>query len=95
LKTPQEIKLAKFILKFSEILLKAFNDLLLHSICDYMYELASAFTEFYDNCYCIEKNKETGEIISVDMNRLVLCEATSDVLATCFHILGLKTIEKM
>ena len=58
---PKEWKLAKFILKFPEIMIKTFNDLLLHSICDYMYELATVFTEFYDTCYCIEKDKKTGE----------------------------------
>ena len=56
----KEWKLAKFILKFPEIVLKAFDDLLLHSICDYIYELASVFTEFYDVLYCIQKDKQTG-----------------------------------
>lgn len=59
---PKEWKLAKCILKYPEILLKTFNDLLLHSICDYVYELATTFTEFYDNCYCIEKDQNTGWI---------------------------------
>ena len=68
---------------------------MLHSICDYMYELACVFTEFYDSCYCIEKDKQTGEIKSINMSRLVLCESTASVLATCFHLLGLQTIEKM
>ena len=60
LEDPKEWKLAKFILRFPEIMIKALNDLLLHSICDYMYELATTFTEFYDSCYCIEKDKQTG-----------------------------------
>ena len=58
---PKEYKLAKFILKFPEIMLKTFGDFLLHSICDYMYELATVFTDFYDVCYCIEKDKATGK----------------------------------
>ena len=95
LEDPKEYKLAKFIVKFPEVLLKTLADMLLHSICDYMYELACTFTEFYDSCYCIEKDKATGQIKSVNMSRLVLCESTASVLATCFHLLGLKTIEKM
>jgi arginyl-tRNA synthetase len=58
---PKEWKLAKFILKFPEIVVKVLNDLMLHSICDYMYELASIFTEFYDTCYCIQKDPKTGK----------------------------------
>lgn len=92
---PKEWKLAKFILKFPEIMIKTFNDLLIHSICDYMYELATVFTEFYDTCYCIEKDKATGVIKSVNMSRLVLCDSTASVLAQCFNLLGLQTLEKM
>ena len=42
---------------------------------------------------CIFSTK--GEIKSVNMSRLVLCEVTANVLERCFHLLGLKTIEKM
>jgi hypothetical protein len=31
------------------------DDLYLHPICELMYEVSAAFTEFYDSCYCIEK----------------------------------------
>jgi arginyl-tRNA synthetase len=91
----KEWKLAKYILKFPDIIIKVLKDFLLHSICDYIYELATVFTEFYDSCYCIEKDKKTGEILKVNLSRIALCEATSNVLATCFNILGLKYVEKM
>lgn len=90
----KEWKLAKCVLKFPEIIIKTFNDLLLHSICDYMYELATTFSEFYDSCYCITKDKATGET-TVNMSRLVLCDSTASVLASCFNLLGLQTLEKM
>lgn len=41
------------------------EDLLLHTLCDYLYELATTFTEFYDSCYCVEKDRQTGEARSV------------------------------
>merc|ERR1712203_91079 len=28
-----------------------------HSLCDFMYEVANTFTEFYEKCYCVEKDK--------------------------------------
>ena len=40
------------------------DDLLLHSLCDFMYEVANTFTEFYEKCYCVEKNS-AGEIVKV------------------------------
>lgn len=57
----KEWKLGKCILRFPEILQKILDDLLLHTLCDYLYELATTFTEFYDSCYCVEKDRQTGE----------------------------------
>lgn len=57
----KEWKLGKCILRFPEILQKILDDLLLHTLCDYLYELATTFTEFYDNCYCVEKDRQSGE----------------------------------
>ncbi|OCT87804.1 arginine--tRNA ligase, cytoplasmic [Xenopus laevis] len=91
----KEWKLSKCILRFPEILQKILEDLLLHTLCDYLYELATTFTEFYDNCYCVEKDRQTGQIIKVNMSRLLLCDAAAAVMAKGFDILGLKPVQKM
>lgn len=39
-------KLGRCILQLPGILQKILGDLLLHTLCDYIYELATAFTEF-------------------------------------------------
>ena len=57
---PKELKLAKKLIQFDEVLLSVLDSLLLHGICDYVYELSTVFTEFYDVCYCIEKDRQTG-----------------------------------
>jgi len=56
----KEWKLALRVLKFTEVILRCVSDLFLHTLCDYLYDLASTFTEFYDACYVIEKNRTTG-----------------------------------
>merc|ERR1712112_691205 len=84
----KELKLGKLLLRLSEVMMKMTEDLYLHSLAEYMYEVATTFTEFYDVCYCVEKNK-AGEIAKINYSRLLLCEATAAVLATCFNILGL------
>ncbi|XP_033373506.1 arginine--tRNA ligase, cytoplasmic isoform X2 [Parus major] len=91
----KEWKLGKCILRFPEILQKILEDLLLHTLCDYLYELATTFTEFYDSCYCVEKDRQTGQIVKVNMWRLLLCEATATVMAKGFDILGIKPVERM
>ena len=88
----KELKLAKCIVKFKDIISRFLDDLLPHTLCDYVYELCTTFTEFYD---AVEKDSETGAIPSVNMDRLVLCEATAQVMEKSFYILGLNPVEKM
>ncbi|XP_034251307.1 arginine--tRNA ligase, cytoplasmic [Thrips palmi] len=90
----KEWNLAKVILRFPETLEKIMRDLLLHHLCEYLYDVSTAFSEFYDNCYCVEKNPK-GEIISVNVGRLLLCEVTASVMEKCFQILGIRTVSKM
>ncbi|XP_075712533.1 arginine--tRNA ligase, cytoplasmic isoform X3 [Rhinoderma darwinii] len=91
----KEWKLGKCLLRFPEILQKILDDLLLHTLCDYLYELATIFTEFYDNCYCVEKDRQTGQIVKVNMSRMLLCDATAAVMAKGFDILGIKPVQRM
>ena len=88
------MKLGKLLLRIAEVVAKMSEDLLLHSLCEFMYEVANTFTEFYEVCYCVEKDK-SGTIVKWNWSRLLLCEATAATLATCFNILGLKQVQKM
>lgn len=90
----RELKLAKCIIRYSDVLTRALDELLMHGLCEYMYQLATTFTEFYDRCYCVEKDKNTGEV-TVNYRRIVLCEATANVLKQCFDILGIQPLERM
>ncbi|KAG5285037.1 hypothetical protein AALO_G00033380 [Alosa alosa] len=91
----KEWKLGKCILRFPEILQKILDDLLLHTLCDYLYELATTFTEFYDSCYCVEKDRQTGEVVKVNMWRMLLCDATAAIMAKGFDILGITPVQRM
>ncbi|VDD87793.1 unnamed protein product [Enterobius vermicularis] len=93
LEHPQELKLAKTILKFSDCVLAVLNSLMLHQMCDYVYSLATMFHDFYKDCYVIHKDREGNSTLYY--NRLVLCRVTADVMANCFNILGIRTVEKM
>ncbi|GAB0096892.1 Arginyl-tRNA synthetase [Sergentomyia squamirostris] len=90
----KEWNLTKVLLRFGDVLIKLSKDFLLNHLCDYTYEIATSFADFYDKCYCIEKNK-AGEIIKINHSRILLTEATARVLEKCFYILGLNPVEKM
>lgn len=90
----KEWKLGKVLLKFPDVLVKITEDLCMHHLCEYVYEIATTFTEFYDSCYCIEKDS-SGDIVKVNIGRILLTEATAQIMAKCFDILGLKPVSKM
>ena len=90
---PKELKLAKHILKLSENIHEVVSSLLPHTLCTYIYELSCAFSEFYENCYCIEK-LENGEV-KVNLDRILLCSATAKTLDLGLRLLGIEPCEKM
>ncbi|KAL0279634.1 UNVERIFIED_CONTAM: hypothetical protein PYX00_001145 [Menopon gallinae] len=90
----KEWKLGKTLLKFPDVLRTITRDLCLHHLCEFLYEVSCTFSEFYESCYCIEKN-ETGEIIKIHFGRLLLCEITALVMEKGFQILGLNQVSKM
>jgi arginyl-tRNA synthetase len=57
------------LLRFHDVLALITKDLCLHHLCEYVYEIATTFTEFYDNCYCVEKDS-TGEMTAVLVKRI-------------------------
>lgn len=89
----REIKLAKYILKFPDIILQCIEDLLFHLLCNYLYELSGIFTDFYEACYCIERSGD--EIIEIHLDRILLCEATALIMDKGLTLLGLKTLNRM
>ncbi len=91
----KELKLSKCIIRFPEVIDRILDDLYPHMLCDYLYELCTTFSEFYDTCYCVEKDRVTGEVLKVNMSRLLLCEATAMILDKSFHLLGLDPLLKM
>ncbi|KPM09346.1 arginine-tRNA ligase, cytoplasmic-like protein [Sarcoptes scabiei] len=89
---PKELKLAKFILNFPDIIRQIVDDLYIHTLCRFMFDLSVVFNEFYDQCYVIEKIDSEKKI---NFNRIILCEATAKIMEISFQILGIETVEKM
>ncbi|XP_060532020.1 arginine--tRNA ligase, cytoplasmic [Cylas formicarius] len=87
-------KLGKVLIRFPDVLLKSADDLCLHPLCEYLYEIATTFTEFYDSCYCMERDT-SGDVVKVHVGRILLAEAAATIMATCFDILGIKPVSKM
>lgn len=89
----REIKLAKYLLRFPDIVLQCIDDLLFHLLCNYLYELSGVFTDFYEACYCIERSGD--QLVKIHLDRILLCEATASVMDKGLTLLGLKTLSRM
>ncbi|KAK7580408.1 hypothetical protein V9T40_001037 [Parthenolecanium corni] len=90
----KEWKLAKVLLQFNDVLQRITKDLNMHRLCEFLYEVAVTFSEFYDNCYCIERDAK-GNVTKVHVDRIILCEVTALIMKKCFEILGIRTVSRM
>jgi arginyl-tRNA synthetase len=61
-----------------------------HKLASYLYQLASAYTTFYDQCPVLKA--ETPEMVE---NRLFLCDLTARTLRQGMALLGIRTPERL
>jgi arginyl-tRNA synthetase len=58
-----------------------------HLLCQYLFDLASRFHSFYEDCRIIGHEKEAS--------RVLLCLAVEEVLKKAFLLLGITPIQEM
>jgi arginyl-tRNA synthetase len=88
---PQEKTLTMKLLQFEEIIDQVASEGYPHILCNYVYELASAFMSFYEQCPVLKDDvaKETQN------SRLQLSKQTSETIAQGLDLLGIEVMEKM
>ena len=60
-----------------------------HHLCTYLYELATRFSSFYENCPVLQSEEPMRS------RRLVLCGVTAKTLALGLDLLGIEHPEQM
>ncbi|MGD2107850.1 MAG: arginine--tRNA ligase [Phycisphaerae bacterium] len=93
LEHPSEINLALKILQFAETLDTVSQELKPNVLTEYLYDLAKAFSRFYDKKLGVRVIDASPE--DVRTSRLRLCDATARVLRLGLHLLGINTLEQM
>ncbi len=88
---PQERSLALKLLLLSSIIEQAGEDAYPHSLCNYLYELASLFMTFYEACPMLKDGVSEDDKNS----RLQLTKATARTLKIGLDLLGINAIERM
>ncbi len=87
--TPEEIALANKILSVVSVLQSATETLRPHLLGTYLFELAGAFSAFYN------ANKVIVDETGIKARRLILCQRTLLVLETGLSLLGIPTLKRM
>ena len=87
---PRERALALKLLEFPEVVAEVERELRPHLLCTYLYEMAAAFSGFYDNCPVLTAEPETTRA-----SRLYLCRLTQQTLARGLDLLGIEAPREM
>jgi arginyl-tRNA synthetase len=90
LATPQERALGLALLQFSEALDRVVADYRPNHLTAYLFELASRYSEFFENCPVLKA--ESDELRT---SRLLLCDLTARTLERGLALLGIEVVERM
>jgi arginyl-tRNA synthetase len=82
--------LARTLLGFGDVVAQVGDTLEPHRLCGYLFDLAQAYTTFYEACPVLRAEDPT-----VRGSRLTLCSVTLDVLVAGLDLLGITTPDRM
>ncbi|MFE9393668.1 arginine--tRNA ligase [Streptomyces sp. NPDC006784] len=87
---PAERALALHLDAFADTLVTAADEYAPHKLTAYLYELATLYSRFFENCLVL--NPEARQ---QSENRLFLCDVTAEVLHQGLALLGIRTPERL
>jgi arginyl-tRNA synthetase len=90
LNEPQERALALTLLRFPTAVDHVAESLQPHLVCTYLYDLATAFSAFYEACPVLKADTEAAK-----RSRLALTELTASVLSRGLDLLGIQAPDEM
>ncbi len=90
LKEPAEKQLALVLLRYPGTIRSVAASLEPHRLCGYLYELAGAFSAFFESCPVLKAPDDATRL-----GRLRLCDLTSRVLTDGLDALGIRSLDRM
>ena len=87
---PAEKTLARQLLRFEEALEQAIVDYRPNLLTAYLFELANAFSSFFDQCPVLKAPSEAAK-----NSRLLLCDLTARTIKQGLELLGIPVVEQM
>jgi len=87
---PSEKALSLMLLRYPSLIEAAGQSCEPNRLCSFVYDLASAYSSFFDKCPVLKNDNE-----ALHNSRLRLCQLTGRVLADALETLGIPTVERM
>jgi len=88
--TPEEKRLGMALLAFPAVVRDVADSLSPHKLCSYLFELATIFSDFYEQCPVLKAERDQDRV-----SRLRLCAVTALVLEQGLHLLGIEAPDRM
>jgi arginyl-tRNA synthetase len=85
-----ERELAMKVLQFDSALWDTIEKYSPHRLCTYLYDLASSFSSFYEQCSVLKADTDDQR-----SSRLMLCDLTARVMQAGLDVLGIEAPEQM
>mgnify|MGYP000442111895 FL=1 len=85
-----ERELAMKVLQFDSALWDTLDKYSPHRLCTYLYDLATSFSSFYEQCPVLKAENENEK-----NSRLMLCDLTARVMQAGLEVLGIESPEQM
>ncbi|MEM7809711.1 MAG: DALR anticodon-binding domain-containing protein, partial [Planctomycetota bacterium] len=89
LEAEEELALAKALIEFGDVVRQVAADLRPHVLCTYLYDLARAFSRFYDACPILKSEGEQRQ------SRLALADLAGRTIAQGLDLLGIEHPNRM
>lgn len=90
LQDEREQALANLLVRFNEVVHTVANKAMPHFLCGYLFDLAGAFSSFYEACPILQAEDE-----ALQQSRLKLAALTAKTLRQGLELLGIETLDKM
>jgi arginyl-tRNA synthetase len=84
---PSERNLALQLLSFTDMMEQTLDDLYPYHICEYVYKLATAASDFVTQCRVLGSPEMPS--------RILLCHATTNAMRQCFDLLGIRHVKRI
>jgi arginyl-tRNA synthetase len=86
---PEELRLARVLVRFGEVVHRAAENCVPHLLCDHLYELARAFMAFFEACPVLKTEGAERD------SRLALAALSARQMRRGLALLGIDVVERM